>query len=102
MNHKLEKSVDDPHQRYGSYLHKVGYIAAKGVRTALTTLECIELCHELSKYDRHQRQSSTGAYAGDQSDSVQAPIELVRIAKYPLSSNQRVYWRPQSTTPHTK
>ena len=63
----------------------MGYVTAKGVWTALTALETIELCHGLSKNYGHQRQSSTGAYAGHESDSVQAPIVLVSVAEYPLS-----------------
>ena len=68
----------------------VGYVTAKGVWAALTALKCIELCHELSKNYGHQRQSSTRAYAGHESDSVQAPIVLVSVAKYPLSRSSQL------------
>ena len=68
----------------------VGYVTAKGIWAGLTTLKCIELCHELSKNDGHQRQSSTRAYAGHESDSVQAPIVLVSVAKYPLDCFSRL------------
>lgn len=62
----------------------MGDVTAKGVWAALTALKCIELCHEISKNEGHQGQSSTRGYAGHERESVQAPIVLVSVAKYPL------------------